>query len=501
MKTKDRFRQRLENYPKLFAAARWVKRRRRRLIGAFVIFAHVLGAITSVKAVMETRTSQGAIAWSISLNTMPYVAVPAYWVFGRSDFNGYVTARRTYRAELEGFWNEFEENMRREGFVFDEDRRMPLVTESLSKLPVTIGNDVELLIDGEETFRSIFQGIAKAEDYVLVQFYIIRDDKVGRELRDKIVERAKAGVRCHILYDEIGSQLPESFKQPLLDAGVEILPFNTTQGFANGFQLNFRNHRKIVIVDGRVAWVGGLNVGEEYKGLDPDFGDWRDTHLRVEGPVVQCVQISFVEDWQWAAKKILDDLNWVSERAANGASKAAACIPTGPVDEYETATLFFLNAINNAKKRLWIASPYFVPDQQFISALQLAALRGVDVRIIVPENNDSDLVNLSSWTYVPELQAVGIKVYRYEKGFMHQKVMVIDEEYCTVGTANFDNRSFRLNFEITIGVKDVEFTSKVAEMLETDMGNSRLVKKGEYEAKSDWFKFWSKVSKLAAPIQ
>ncbi|MFK7851638.1 MAG: cardiolipin synthase [Akkermansiaceae bacterium] len=478
-----------------------MKNRRRRLIGVFVIFAHVLGAITSVNAVMQTRTSQGAIAWAISLNTMPYVAVPAYWVFGRTDFNGYITARRTHRVELKAFWDDFEAKIREEGLVVDPKRNKPMVTEILSMLPATVGNDAELLIDGEETYQSIFEGISKAEDYLLVQFYIIRNDTVGIELRDRLVERAKAGVRCYLLYDEIGSQLPESFKNPLLDAGVEVLPFNTTQGDTNRFQLNFRNHRKIVIVDGKESWIGGLNVGEEYKGLDPNFGNWRDTHMRVAGPVVQCVQVSFIEDWHWAGKKSIDDLNWNPKRAENGVSKAVACIPTGPVDEYETATLFFLNAIHSAEQRLWIASPYFVPDQQFISALQLAALKGVDVRIIVPDTNDSELVNLSSWTYVPDLQKVGIKVYRYEKGFMHQKVMVIDDQYCTIGTANFDNRSFRLNFEITIGLRDVEFTTEVAEMLEADMSNSRLVKKGEYEAKSSWFRFWSKLSKLTAPIQ
>jgi cardiolipin synthase len=501
MKTRERCRRFLEKHPRLLKSARWIRSRRRRLITVFVLLSHILGALTSVNAVMQVRTSQGAIAWAVSLNTLPYVAVPAYWVFGRSDFKGYVTLRRTYRAELSDFWETFESTLRERDLVVDPDRGSPLVTERLAKLPATVGNDAELLIDGEATYQSIFEGIARAKDYVLVQFYIIRDDSVGRELRDTLVERARAGVRCHLLYDEIGSKLSASFKKPLLDAGVEVLPFNTTQGDTNRFQLNFRNHRKIVIVDGLEAWVGGLNVGEEYKGLDPKIGDWRDTHLRMAGPVVQCVQVSYVEDWHWATKKRLTDLNWDPVPAASGVSRAMACIPTGPVDELETATLFFLNAINNAEKRLWIASPYFVPDKQFISALQLAALRGVDVRIIVPDKADNALVNLSSWTFVPELQKVGIKVYRHEKGFMHQKVTVIDDQYCTVGTANFDNRSFRLNFEITIGFRDVDFTSQVANMLAADMADSRLVKAGEYQAKSKWFQFWSRVSRLAAPVQ
>ncbi len=475
--------------------------RKKRLISGFVLLAHGVGALTSVQAIMETRTAQGAVAWAVSLNTLPYVAVPAYWIFGRSDFKGYVTARRSQREELAEFWRDFEHQLEDQGLVLPRDRPGPFVTEQLAKLPATTGNDVELLVDGDATFDSIFQGIARAKDYVLVQFYIIHDDSVGRALRDALVERARAGVRCLVLYDEIGSSLPDPYLKSLREAGVRILPFNTTKGEANRFQLNFRNHRKIVVVDGREAWVGGLNVGDEYKGLDPEVGYWRDTHLRVEGPVVQSVQVSFAEDWHWAAKEILGGLQWTPRPAASGAAVGMQCLPTGPVDPLETCTLFFLHAINTAKERLWIASPYFVPDQQFVSALQLAALRGVEVRILIPDESDSTMVNLSGWSYVPELQQVGIEVYRYTKGFMHHKVTVIDDRYCTVGTANFDNRSFRLNFEITMAVDDPGFTARVASMLERDFGDARLIAPGELEAKSGWFRFWVQASRLAAPVQ
>ncbi len=489
-------RQRLARLVRLLAP-----RRRTTFVASIVVLAHLLGALTSVRAIMEVRTAQGAVAWAISLNTMPYVAVPAYWVFGRSNFKGYVTARRTHHAELKGFWDQFHRALKEQDLVFDSERTDYFVTEELAKLPATVGNDAELLIDGETTFASIFGGITRARDYVLVQFYIIREDAVGLELQDRLLERARAGVPCYVLYDEIGSRLPKSYTQPLRDAGVVILPFNTTQGATNRFQLNFRNHRKIVIVDGIEAWVGGLNVGEEYKGLDPKFGYWRDTHMRVSGPIVQCVQVAFAEDWHWATKETMPKLNWNPVPAANGASKAMLCLPSGPVDSVETCTLFFLHAINSARKRLWIASPYFVPDEQFISALQLAALRGVDVRILIPDETDSGLVQLSTWSYMEELQEVGIDVYRYTKGFMHHKVMVIDDEYCTIGTANFDNRSFRLNFELTMGVRDLAFTEEVATMLESDFAEARLVARGELDRRSAWYRFWVRAARLAAPVQ
>jgi len=501
MTLRDSCRNWSSRHPRLKRACGFLKRNRRKITGTIVVVAHLLGALTSVKAIMETRTAQGAIAWAISLNTMPYVAVPAYWIFGRSDFNGYVTARRTEREELAHFWDEFDTTLRERDLITTQGREGPFVVEELAQLPATRGNDAELLVDGDETFASILGGIARAEHYVLVQFYIIQDDATGHDLKDALIERANQGVRCLLLYDEIGSKLPDSYLGSLRDAGVRVYPFNTTQGSANRFQLNFRNHRKIVVVDGKEAWVGGLNVGDEYKGLDPEVGYWRDTHMRVEGPVVQSVQVSFAEDWHWAAKEALKSLNWDPQPAASGADKTMLCLPSGPVDPLETCTLFFLHAINLAEDRLWIASPYFVPDAQFISALQLAALRGVDVRILVPEKGDSTMVDLSTWSFLPQLHAAGIEVYRYTKGFMHHKVTVIDERYCTIGTANFDNRSFRLNFEVTMGVDDEDFTAEVAAMLERDFADARQVAHGELEAKSDWFKFWVRVAHLAAPVQ
>ena len=292
-------------HPHLDRFVTWTGKHRSKLVAWFVILAHVAGAITSVRAVMDSRTAQGAVAWVISLNTLPYIAVPAYWVFGSSDFNGYVTARRSSDESLRRFWEDFQETLEKGDLIYESDRSNPFVAEQLAELPATRGNDAELLINGDATYRSMLEGSTQAEDYVLVQFYIIRGDSVGRELRDALVERARDGVRCYVLYDEIGSRLPKAYLRSLTEAGIRVLPFNTTQGASNRFQLNFRNHRKIVVVDGREAWVGGLNVGEEYKGLDPKFGFWRDTHMRVEGPVVQCVQVSFAEDWHWAAKERL----------------------------------------------------------------------------------------------------------------------------------------------------------------------------------------------------
>jgi len=471
------------------------------LLTWFIIFAHLAGALTSVRAIMEVRTAQGAIAWAVVLITVPYVSVPAYWIFGRSKFQGYVLARQKDFAQTNPTARQYLKELTSRGLLANPTVGHSLAIEKLVRMHFTTGNDADLLVDGEATFKSIFEGIEQAKEYVLVEFYIIRGDKLGQEFTRRLLNKAAQGVRVYVLYDEVGSShLRSSSMAELRKAGVDARMFNTRQGPDNRWQLNFRNHRKIVVVDGQAAWVGGLNVGDEYMGRDPDIGAWRDTHVKVTGPVVQSVQVAFLEDWHWASDEILK-LNWDPQPAVSGARRMALSLPTGPADSLETCTLFFLNAINAASSRLWLASPYFVPDEQFISALQLAALRGVNVRVLLPDKIDNKLVQLCGWSYVEQLEKVGIEVYRYKKGLMHQKVMLIDDLYCTIGTANFDNRSFRLNFEITMAFADADFAGKVRQMLEQDFRDSQLVTARELKERSFWFRFAVRCAHLMAPVQ
>jgi cardiolipin synthase len=470
------------------------------MIVILVIVFEVLGIVSAVHAVMSVRTPQGAIAWAVSLVAIPYVAVPAYWVFGRNKFAGYVLARQNELDDLSNIIRQANENLANVT-VDDNVQRGPVIAaETLARSPLTDGNAAKLLIDGRETFESIFQGIDVAEQYVLVQFYIVRDDVLGRELQDKLISAANRGVTVLFLYDEIGSLgMSSAYRQRFRDAGIDIRPFHSRKGLGNRFQLNFRNHRKTVVIDGKVAWIGGHNVGDEYMGRDPNFGDWRDTHVRIEGPAAIGAQLAFVEDWRWASDTMPAALNWVPARSKK-ADMRALIIPTGPADQMDTSSLVFTGAINSARERIWIASPYFVPDDAIVQALQLAGLRGVDVRILIPEKSDNLLVTLAAYSYFDEVKEAGVKFYRYQAGFLHQKVVLVDESLATVGTANFDNRSFRLNFEITAAVADAEFAKKIESMLEVDFAKSRLMERDEYDQKPLWFKFAVRSSRLAAPI-
>jgi cardiolipin synthase len=467
------------------------------IVSIVIVVFHVLGFLSSIHAVMSTRTSQGAVAWAVSLNTFPYVAVPAYWVLGRSKFQGYVTARQQGDLEIQ-------DTVRRAAHevtdvvVEGTDSGPARAAVLMAELPAVRGNSVDLLIDGEATFASIFDGIDSANDYLLVQFFIVKDDSLGRELQSKMIATAQRGVRVFFLYDEIGSyKLPRRYLNELREAGVEVSPFHSRKGRRNRFQINFRNHRKIVVVDGHTAWIGGHNVGDEYLGKG-ELGNWRDTHLKIEGPAALAAQLSFFEDWHWATDEI-PQFAWTPQHVSEDGVDMLI-IPTGPADRLETAGLMFVHAINSAQERIWIASPYFVPDEAVMAALQLAGLRGVDVRIMIPDHPDHLLVYLAAFSYFDEAGSTGVKFYRYTEGFLHQKTVIIDDRVSAIGTANLDNRSFRLNFEITAFVVDDEFAAEVEQMFLDDFARSRLMRPGDYDDRSFWFKLAVRLARLTSPV-
>lgn len=467
----------------------------------FIVFVHLLGFLTAIKALMETRTSQGTIAWVIVLITFPYISLPAYWILGRSRFKGYISARYEKDKKVQEKLKLLLKNLKAYTLPKVDVDEAESAAEKLADVPILSGNDVKLLIDGDATFSSILEGISNAQSYILFQFFVITDDEIGNKCKEALIMKAKEGIRIYFLYDEVGShKLPQTYLDALRNAGVEVYAFHTQKGFSNRFQLNFRNHRKVLVTDGKFAWIGGHNVGDEYLGKNPKFGHWRDTHIRIEGPAVIPIQFSFVQDWNWAANDEIKDLFW-KPTPSEKADKKVLIIPSGPADKLETASLMFHHAINSAKKRIWITSPYFVPDDAVLAALQLAGLRGVDVRILIPDKPDHLLVFLAAYTYFEDAAKTGVRFFRYTDGFLHQKVMLVDDRVSSVGSANFDNRSFRLNFEITGFVHDSEFAAEIEKMLLDDFSHAYEMTKSDMDDKSYAFKLATRIARLTAPIQ
>jgi cardiolipin synthase len=459
---------------------------------------HAAGIYFAIQAVMISRTPQASIGWGLALVICPYVAIPLFLVFGESKFSGYTLAGQNRHEELDAGLRQAQRALTpfRSSFLskYSDAERLGI---SLRGLPPTNGNACRLLIDGKETFRTIFQAIETARGYVIVQFYIVHDDGLGRELKDRLLAASRRGVRCWLLYDSVGSKgLTDAYLSELRDVGVSVQAFVTNRQFGRQFQINFRNHRKLVIVDGRVAFFGGLNAGDEYLGLGV-LGSWRDTHIQVEGPAVMALQVSFQEDWYYACKEVPDI---PFEPRVAGEQKVLA-FASGPTESWNLTAAIYAEIIHDVRKRLWIASPYFVPDPMLRTAIGHAALRGVDVRIILPQKPDHLLPWLSSYTFYPLMREAGVKIWRYQRGFMHQKVLLADDDLAIVGSANLDFRSFMLNFELSAVIQDAAFAKTVEKMFEKDFARSEAENLQKFEKAKFLFRLKCRLAALMSPEQ
>lgn len=443
------------------------------LVVAIVAGHYVLAVYMAYLALQQSRTAQGAMGWVIFFAAAPFLAIPLYVFLGKSRFPSKIRRRRELRGVARRLWEDRRSNApaSRDDVTIDQMRMRAF--ERLAGVPLMAGNDCRLLIDGEAAFAAIFAAIDAAERYVLFSSYTIRDDELGGAFGERLIAARRRGVTVRILYDGVGSnRLSRSWVERTRGAGIEVVEFNANRRLGSWFQFNFRNHRKIAVIDGTTAFLGGMNVGDEYMSRDPRFVPWRDTQLQVQGPVVAEVQLSFAEDWLWATDE-MPDLNW--ESGGGSGDTDALVVAPGPADPIESGSLYFCNAIGAAHERLWIASPYFVPDTDILSALKLAALRGVDVRLLVPDRSDNLIVWLAAFAFFDEVRETGVKVYRFRDGFMHQKVILIDDDIASVGSINLDNRSCRLNFEITLVAAGHRFARDVSAMLEADFAESTLL--------------------------
>lgn len=469
--------------------------------GYVIGFTHLLGMVAALHAVLTVRTAQGAIAWAMPLLFIPYLALIPYLVFGARSFNAYIKARRQANQEMHVAmanlnWRPWVEEAlaARESDSYKALRAMP----KLGRMPCLANNQVKLLINGRATFDAIFAAIDKARQAVLIQFFIIHDDIIGRELQQLLLRKAGEGVQVFVLYDRIGSHaLPASYVKALRDGGVQVKAFATRGGWFNRFQVNFRNHRKIVVADGEVGFIGGHNVGDEYLGGNPQLSPWRDTHVQINGPAVACLQESFAEDWYWATRE-LSPLILQDNYPDNGV--LCQLLASGPADPQETCSLFFVEAIHSAVHRVWITTPYFIPDEAVFAALRLAVMRGVDVRVLIPARPDHRVVYAASSLFAFEAVRAGVRMFRYQPGFLHQKVVLVDDEVSAIGSANLDNRSFRLNFEITLLTVDRAFADQVEAMLHEDFSHAKEITAEDSRDTHRLQQLGMRIARLISPV-
>ncbi|GAA5073293.1 cardiolipin synthase [[Roseibacterium] beibuensis] len=426
----------------------------------------------SWRAAQAARTPQGAVGWVVFLLSTPHIGVLIYAIFGPHRYKRQTKNRRASRLLFDDKRPDHDgEGPRLMGGI---DRR-PF--ERIAGLPFVEGNSVEVLKDGEATFNALFDAIDRSERYLLVQFYTFRDDRIGEEVVNRLVAAAQRGVKVHLYTDAVGSKdLSWAAIRRMEKAGVAGAALRRQTPIMRRLQINFRNHRKTVIVDGREAFIGGLNVGDEYMGRDPKFGPWRDTFCRITGPVVPQLQLIFAEDWHWlTGTSLRKDLDWALPEA-QGATEALT-VATGPIDDEDGGSALFFAAISSAQERIWLSTPYCVPDLALLSALKLAAAAGRDVRLLVPETIDHYLPWLAAFAYFDELTEAGVQIWRYKEGFLHQKALLIDDHLSALGSTNFDNRSFRLNFETMVLFHDRTLAAEMAKMLEDDFARAERLER------------------------
>ncbi|MBI5974400.1 cardiolipin synthase [Staphylococcus canis] len=366
-------------------------------------------------------------------------------------------------------------------------------------------NHVRLFTDGHELFDQMKRDLRAAKTYIHMEFYILNMDGLGTEILEILREKAEEGLEVKLLYDAVGSkQLRKSKLKNLTEAGAKVEAFFHAKiiPFVN-FRVNNRNHRKNVVIDGDIGYVGGFNVGDEYLGLDPKMGYWRDTHLRIQGDGVDALQLSFIHDWnsQVSKENAFDyDEKYFPKNARKDGNVAMQIGLSGPNVTWPQLEFAYLKMIMNAKETIHIHSPYFVPDIGFVNALRIAAQSGVEVNVIVPNKPDQPFVHWATLTTVAQLMYDGVNVYTYENGFIHSKMMVIDGEVASVGSANMDARSFRLNFEINAILYNRDLAATLIERFNEDLKVSKRLTPEVYENRSNWVKFKQSIAKLVSPI-
>lgn len=362
-------------------------------------------------------------------------------------------------------------------------------------------NGVSIFNSGPELFHDLLQSLKNAANYIHMEYYIIRNDSLGKELVEILSQRAAAGVEVKFLYDGMGClRLPRNFFQPLVDAGGQVACFFPPFLPYINLRINYRNHRKISIIDGKKAYVGGFNIGNEYLGLSRRFGYWRDTHLSIEGDAIDSLEVRFLLDWRHASgQKGIDREKYTISREAGGTSPVQI-VPSGPDSRWAAIRNGYLKIVNQAKKKVYIQTPYFIPDESILQALKIAALSGVDVRLVIPDKADHPFVHWASLSFAGELLEAGAKCYAYNKGFIHSKMIVSDGFACSVGTANMDIRSFELNFEVNAFIYDERVGQELEQAFIEDLLDCSEIELNNYKKRSLSIRFKEGVSRLLSPV-
>lgn len=456
--------------------------------------------------VLEFRHPAKAMAWLSILFIFPIIGFIMYYFLAK-EYTHRKKVRRKDRRVIDEMRRALQLRARKAApddtihrcEIFRENRLYGLLS-NIPGSPMTPCNRVDIYNNSDDTFEAILRAMEKARSYIHIEYYTIRDDSIGKRFQQTMIRKAKEGVEVRLLFDGVGSyQLSGSYIAELERAGVEIGCFLPPRIALFDKRINYRNHRKIVVVDGVVGFLGGINVGDEYLGANRRLGYWRDTHILIEGDSVYYLQHTFATDWAFSTGKPLLDSRYLPEHECEG-EDTVQLIASGPDAPWDTILEVFFGAMAVARSRIYITTPYFIPDPSIAMALKTAAVSGVDVRIVMPGVADSRVVHWASMSYVQELMQAGVRFYLYRKGFVHAKTMIIDRILATVGTANMDMRSFFSNFEIMAVLYDGETIQRLERDFMQDMKDSEEIVPSEFEKRSKFQRMKEAGARLLAPL-
>ncbi len=471
---------------------------------AFTIGGYLVALGFVLRVLKHKREPVAALAWILAIIFLPYVGAVAFLLFGQDHIERPLAQkkrqRRTFRAlrpfptrktstaplkELPTDWEAFRKLMKH-----------------LGGFPVTDGNSATFYYDGLSAYGAMHNAIESAQRQISLQTYILQPDRVGRNFIAHLSQKARGGVKVRLLYDAIGSRkLPARVLRPLVNAGGTAVPFMPVNILRRRIQINLRNHRKILVVDGRVGFVGGLNIGREYIGQDPRLGAWRDTHMRIVGPAVESLHHAFAEDWHFATGEHIEIEKLSPLPSDIDFNHHLQIIAAGPDQRLNAIRKCYYAATVRARRRLWMSTPYFIPDESLIDSLRTAALTGVDVRLLTQgAPPDKWLPFLASRYYWDDMLASGVRIWQYGRGMFHAKVLIIDGILASVGTANLDIRSLRLDFEVNCLIYSRPLVSGLEKQFLKDLSFSREVTRERLQKRSGWVQAAENACRLLSPL-
>lgn len=488
------------------------------MIAIITLLSYLIGIIITMNILLENRDPAKTLSWMMMFLLFPGVGIIIYIFSGRNIrkhklFKAKKKTKNLSEKKLSKHLEYLKNIVKTQQMLLErkellgedegaiEERVINLLLR-IGSFPYTTNNDVEIYKNGPEKFSRLIEDMENAKDHIHLEYFIIKDSCIAREIQELLIRKAKEGVDVKILYDDVACwrfKIHRNFLNELKAAGVKCAAFLPTKLPLLGGQLNYRNHRKIAVIDGKIGYTGGLNIGDEYMGLNKKFGYWRDSHIRIYGAGVHMLQMIFLIDWYLTTNEIISDKEYMPDLPHCG-EVALQVVGTGPDSQWEDIHYAFFSAISQAKKRVYIETPYFIPDESILKAIKTAALSGVDVRIVFPQKIDHFIVNIASYSYFDEVLDAGARVFLYQKGFIHSKVVIVDDEMASIGSSNMDLRSFMLNFEVNTFIYEKKTIEIIADQFYKDQEDSKELLRENFRTRNVVVRLAESISRLFSPL-